>query len=277
VADLILGGDDVGDPPTSAWFWRLFYGDCALANAISQVADPVEFAIPTAESRIHFRDWTSPFLELLEGISIIPVSGTTNFDQPDWSTWAKAQLLVLGKHYDLAGNVLKGGQGQLSEAVWSGDVSEIVRHMNQYMMYGIGDGSRTRLDLWVDHRVERRGKHHEGLIRLGDAPLAEFKVMASRVLINHPDEADVLGGKERFLVHLPTGSSFALDRPRLRTLETARSLRVADWDLHSFFARILKTRRFSDELDVYKLDFGAREPQVSKYQISTNPAVIEER
>lgn len=284
VSDLVLGGDDACDPPTSAWFWRLFYGDSALANAIRQVADPVEFAIPSVESRIHFRDWTSTFLELFDGISFVPVSGASNFDQPDWSTWAKAQFLVLGKTCDLAKSVFRGGQGQLLEAVWSGDVSEIVRHVNQYMMYGLGDGSRTRLDLWVDHRVERRIRHHEGLIRLGDAPLSEFRVSASRIVINHPNETDVIGGKERFLFHDATGASLALDRPRLRTLETARSLRVADrthadldWDLHSFFARILRTRKSLDELDVYKLDVAAGESKVSKYQISTDPAVIEER
>jgi len=34
VADLALGGDDESDPPSSAWFWRVFYGETNLSTAI---------------------------------------------------------------------------------------------------------------------------------------------------------------------------------------------------------------------------------------------------
>jgi energy-coupling factor transporter ATP-binding protein EcfA2 len=283
VADLALGGSDDDDPPSSAWFWRVFYGDSLLSSAIRLVADPLTFALPIIESRIFHREWSSDHLRLVDGFAVIPYSSSADAFKPDGNTWAKTQFLIMGEKYDLSRHVNTSGQGRLLASVWQSNVPDVLRHINEYIMFGLKDGSTLKLDLWVDHRVERRGKHHEGLIRLGEAPAAAFTIAASQVLANHPSDRAGLTGKDRFLVHTQSGAALALDRARLRTLETARSLRLADrthadldWDLHTFFAQALVTDHFKSHVDIYKLDVGAGHASASRYAVSVNPPAIEE-
>jgi energy-coupling factor transporter ATP-binding protein EcfA2 len=283
LADLVLGGSDEGEIPTSAWFWRIFYGDSGLSAALHHVADPLMFALPMVESRICYRQWDSEHLRLADNLQIIPFSSETNTSEPDWMTWIKTQYLILGADYDLPRHVHTTGQGRLSRSVWHANVPDLLKSINEYIVFGLKEGSATRLDLWVDHRVERRIKHHEGLIRLGEAASIGFKISASRVVANHPSgEIDSLG-KERFLLHIQSNTALALDRARLRTLETARSLRIADrthadldWDLHAFFAQALLANYSTSAIDVFKIDVAAGQCSSSRYSISLEPPTIEE-
>jgi len=74
VADLILGGDCDSDPPTSPWFWRLFYGSSTLSNVLKITIDPVTIALPTIDQRLWYGDWASTFLEPLDETEMLIIS-----------------------------------------------------------------------------------------------------------------------------------------------------------------------------------------------------------
>jgi hypothetical protein len=282
LADLVLEGDCQHDPPTSPWFWRLFYGDSRIARAVRDVADPLRFAMPGIDARLYFADWNSSRIALLDDVEIIPVS------QPHGSeerfAYVKAQLAVLTAGHDLASRALRQESGSLARSVMAGATADVLRAINQYMHFGLKAGSGTKLDLVVDHSVRRamgRAKRGAGLIRLGVAPVEEFRVTYSRVITNHPDNPELRGNK-RFLVHVPTNASFELSPERLHLLEEGRSVTLSDrdhvdlaWDLTRYFERVLRTRVDHRELSITSLDFERLSTVTVSYRVDSSAMMIE--
>ena len=57
VADLVLEGECDDDPPSSTWFWRVFYGGSRLSAALREVCDPESLALPGVDQRLWYADW----------------------------------------------------------------------------------------------------------------------------------------------------------------------------------------------------------------------------
>src|SRR5262249_41877175 len=77
VANISLEGNCGDDPPSSTWFWRLFYGESRLSRAIREVADPITIPYPDTDSRLYFGDWNAIQLQLVDNLALLPIS------QPD--------------------------------------------------------------------------------------------------------------------------------------------------------------------------------------------------
>jgi hypothetical protein len=283
VADLALGGDDESDVPTSPWFWRLFFGDSLISRAILSVASPDRYALPFLESRIWYGDWMSNKIKLVSATQIMPIGRPEN--SHDAFMWAKVQILLLTEHYEFDQAVLGSADERLTASVERGDTTGLIKQINDYVTFGLGETNQTSLDLWVDHRVERRTKTHAGLMKLGSAPANEFAIQKSLVALNHPNQdASLLRGTHAFLVHQPTRSVFSLDRRRLGTLERARSTRLADrehvdfvWDLYRFFDAVLAVKATGNILEVYQADVERSRFFLRRYAISVQPPRIEPR
>jgi hypothetical protein len=282
IADIVLEGDCQADPPTSPWFWRLFFGESRLSRALLDVANPARFALPQTDSRIFFGDWASDFLELIDNAELQLVS------QPQANhqrfTYVKTQVVLLGKGPSLDQRVLRVQEGSLAGAVMARQVGPVLRAMNEYMVFGLKDGAATKLDLVLDHvvrRPTRRASRINGVLKLGEASSAQFELRNSAVVVNHP-EGHTLTGKRHFLVHDQTGASFELSPDRVQLLYEGRSLRLSDrnhadlaWDLTRFFEEILRTNTNQNEFASIVFHFDTLSSSVTKFTASANDMIIE--
>ncbi len=280
VADLALGGSDDEEIPSSPWFWRLFFGDNLISRAIRSIADPMLHALPFVESRIWYGDWMSDQIRLLDGITIMPIAKP---ETDEAFIWAKLQCLLLASNYRFDEAALGSADERLVAAVAGANTGALIKQINEYVTFGLADSNETSLDLWVDHRLERRAQSHTGLIKLGSAPASEFSIRKSLVALNHPNkEAAALPGSHSFLVHDSTNSVFSLDSRRLAILERSRSTRIADrdqvdfqWDLYRFFDSILGKKASDNVFEIYQADIERSRCNLHRYAVSRRPPLLE--
>jgi hypothetical protein len=152
------------------------------------------------------------------------------------------------------------------------------------MNYGMLEASAARLQLWIDHSIERRTKRAHGQVRGGSAEASEFAIQPSKVVMNHPDgDADVIGAN-RFLIHKRSHAVLQLTHEKLALLEARRSFRRSDrrhtdleWDLYSFFEVILRTASSRFELGVLRCNFETMSGSEEIYSVSLDAESIEDR
>jgi hypothetical protein len=280
IADLVLGGSCVGDPPSSPWFWRLFYGQSRLAKSLLEVADPLRVAMPRVEGRIYYGDWDSTHLRLVDDLMMLPLS------RPDLSidrfAWIKAQVILMGCTVPSISRLLTAHLDNLTEAVLNGRVNVVVKAINKYMLFGLREGAETKLELWIDHGVERRTERFHGLLRSGEIDVDALEIRRSQVIINHPVRSAEIPGNRRFLVQSRSAASLSLEPEKLRLLQAVRPIRVSDrphadldWDLQTFFESILTTQSANEGLAVVLCDFERLRATTINYRITINPPVIE--
>ncbi len=278
VADLALGGSCDSDPPTSPWFWRVFYGETRLSAALREVISPDDVPLPRLDARIYYGDWEVLEADLLPETELIQQSRNGDVENnPATFRYVKAQVLFLSAHIDLAGQVLS------RVPLFGHQTGAFLRTLNEYFAFGLRAGSETVLDLFVEHAVERRTEHVDGVIKLGEAEAGGFELKRPQVLANHPDGEVKEGAGGLFLVHKDTESSFRIDGERLRLLRRGRTVRSADraqvdldWDLCQFFEGVLRKRRWPREFSVLRCDFSRMRSSELRYRASANPALVEE-
>lgn len=280
LADMVLGGECADDPPSSAWFWRVFKGQSRLARALSEVIDPVTIALPRAEGRLYYSDWEDPSLRLVEDMEFMPLSRPDS--RQDRFEWLKAQLIIMGLKVPSVIRLIDRPGDDLVGAVFLNRLPSLIKAINRYMTFGLREGSEGKLDLWVDHSVERRTERFHGLIRLGQIEANEFAIRRSLVVINQPVAESQVLGSNRFLVHSETGAAMALETDRLHLLRSVRPLRRSnrphadlEWDLGAFFDRILSARADRQDFAVVLCDFDRFCTRQLQYRVMTDPPMIE--
>src|SRR5439155_14513784 len=68
IADIALGGSCKCDPPTSAWFWRVFYGESSLSTRLRAITDPMFVVYPQVESHLWYADWHAATIDTAEHV-----------------------------------------------------------------------------------------------------------------------------------------------------------------------------------------------------------------
>ena len=280
IADVVLGGSCDSSPPTSAWFWRIFFGSSAVSARLRTVADPALTVFPRAEGHLWHGDWLSEEIELLEGVELIPVNGRPpNAEQ---YRWLKSQLFFVVGYDSVIDLVRDQVDLQLAYALEQRRADEIVSAINRYMSYGVLSPPRQTLDLWIDMAVERRMARAEGQVALGEVPTSELEVRRSIAVINHPDAECTLDGARYFLVHPPSSASFSLSPDVLNLLRGGRSYRTSDrphtdmeWHLTRFFIDVGRRAARVDELRVMELNFKSMEAGVRGYRAAYRQGQIE--
>jgi hypothetical protein len=281
VADLVTGGSCQDDPPTSPWFWRVFYGSSALSKRLQAVADPSLIVFPRAEAHMWYGDWQSPEIPVLDGVEFVPLASARPF-KPEAYRWLKSQLFFLARFPSILDVVRDQVNLQLTKAMEAGRTPEIIAAINSYMTYGIRAASQQVLTLWADMGVERHMDRARGQVSLGDIHTTEFELRRSIVVVNHPDPSAALSGARVFLVHPKTGASFALSQEVLSLLRGGRSYRSSDrphtdleWHLSRFFSQLGASIKRADRLEVMEFEFEAMAGQARSYRMSVELKQIE--
>lgn len=282
IADLTLGGECAEDPPGSPWYWRLFFGSSRISNALREVVEPGAVPLPGVDERLWYADWTSQHLDLLPPAKVLPLS------RPDEAferfLWVKVQVLLMTKNEGLHQLLRRSLENTLQVAVVERQVGPLLEAINRYMVYGMVPASRARLQLWVDHNVERRGDRAHGQIRLGVVEAEDLQIRPSQVVLNCPPLAAGVSGARRFLVHQSSGAVLELSEEKIALLGTRRSFRRSDrrhtdleWDLYRFFQRILTTQASAKDVGVLICDFQNMKGESVDYAISVIASEIQER
>ena len=235
--DLLLGGDCSDDStPTSAWFFRVFYGDSRLATVVRNSLAPWEVVSPGLSARAHYGDLGS--LQEMFGSDWVGLPG--GMGDRSRLDWIQAQAAFLGGIDYLLSDL---------DADDRTSATDVVRALNAYMrFYGDASTGAGQLNLWIELSVRRRDERIRSMFSMGQVPAAALTLVHPRITLGL--ERIALEGKRRFLV--PVSESAGLVRPALlldgRLNEALRKGRAArsvdrsnddvDWAITSFYARL---------------------------------------
>jgi len=288
IEDVATGGDCLQDPPTSPWFWRLFFGHSSLSSKLREVASPEYAAFPRQEARLWYGDWAEVESEIqradparaLLHLDTVPESGS-----PDSSAmlWVKAQLSVLSADFAPIGLVRDAGERQVAQAIEEQDAAALLETLNRYMTYQmITEPQRLSLNLWIDLGVEMRTERPRGHVSLGAAPVSAFRPTKSLAIVNHPDSAVSVFGARRYLVHEASGASLPLTGDFVALLLRGRSYRTAErmhtdaeWKIRRFFFQIAQFAAAASQLKVIAFDFDLMAQKLHTYTIANGIVQVE--
>lgn len=210
ISDVFTGGLDTGVPPTSPWFWRIFYGRVAN-NPISariRVGVRPELFLSGDESRAIYKgdlrririicpSWVSPGKppELLQDEG-------GYLDSVLQMRWMKIQYTLLAvTQFPVIGEFsfgLEQMNNVRTELEAAGGVSSLIKKINRYF----DPNSRfseagSALHLWMDQLVERRTEGSKAIVDYGSIAESRFRILRSLALGNVDDFA--LPGNRWFL------------------------------------------------------------------------------
>jgi hypothetical protein len=230
VSDLVLQGDCTSEPPSSPWFWRVFFGNSTIARRLLAVADPSVVAVPHDEIKLFYGDW--------QGVSATPVSpGEFQWlprppaDVPsaavrrDMMSWLKAQIALTSQDGRLTPRFASGPQQQLDDAILTENPDSLIEALNRYHTYNLSSiAPRNVLELWFDLSVERRQKRPQGAFSLGSIARSHLSIRRSLLIGN---AGSPVNGSRAFLA-TDAGATLRLDERLIGTLARGRSVRLAD-------------------------------------------------
>jgi len=280
VADMATGGSCADSPPSSPWFYRIFYGDSRLTRRLRSSLDPDLLVFPRAEARLWYGDWFAPELNLATGLSLLP-TGTVGTMTSDEFSWLRAQLFFLTEDSSV-GELLRDQYDLLLlDAVEQGRTVEVVHALNSYMTYGSLRPSGTTLYLWTDLGVERRTDRPRVQASLGTVRDSTLRLGYSQAVLNHPDDMEARGSR-RYLIHVDSGTSFELTAEAIALIRSGRSYRTADrahtdleWSIGQFYSGVGSHIRTSDRLEVAHIDFESMSGEHRVYNVSASSLLIE--
>ncbi len=275
VSDIALGGSCQDSPPTSPWFWRVFYGSSELSKRLTAVADPLLVVYPRAEAHIWYGDWNATVLDLQPGLHLVSLD--LPLSSADYR-WVKSQMFFLVGSSSTTELLRDQVDLQLTSALQHGHIQRIVSALNTYMTYGTIPSSEQVLTLWVDMGVERRQDRPEGQVALGQIETDSLAIRRSYAVANHPDTAIKLLGGRYFLVHRRedgVSASFALTPQMLNLLRGGRSYRTSnrphtdvEWHIGRFFSALATYNSNPRELAVLRSNFETRTSTPGRYRLS---------
>jgi hypothetical protein len=186
IADMFLGGSDQSMPPTSVWFWRLFYGDSTIANELRNVLRPENLALPQVSLRLYRGDLAGLGLDARRlGEWVHPGEDPNRaIDEVRdlLMRWVRLQYvtLLMGNGNDALGRFIGTFSLRYSElALVSQGKNEIAQALNNYFKGQHSENSEfTGLNLWFDLMVERRTDRGH-LVSLGRVPSVSLSMGTS--------------------------------------------------------------------------------------------------
>jgi hypothetical protein len=213
VAEMLLEGDNDTVPPTSPWFWRLFYGDNSLSVRVSAATKPSHLSLPEVSMALYLGDLSA--LGLDQGVLQlwVPAGGTAS-DHSDRQAvelvrWNRIQYVVLAAW--LSSRVSVPFVGSRRDGRGSGALpsADLVALMNGFFRRGRRT-SRQVLELWVDLGVERRQDRPPGIVSLGVVSLSQLSVVTSSVIANIA-RRQLMGARQFLRAEGPGGLSTTIE------------------------------------------------------------------
>jgi hypothetical protein len=247
IGDIALGGDCSSVPPTSPWYWRLFYGDSRLARRVAETIPLHLAALPGDDARLFYGDWMAIHAQPLAGVEFLPLAvSPSELDanhQHDAMDWLHAQIALIVDEPMAFGSLRQPAEDQLIEGIRGGDAGPLIGAMNRYLKYQLAEHfSEQELELWMDLSTDRsiQKKPHR-IFSIGRIPKRQLQIARSQLVGNL---ADV--GMPGTRYHLTCGDqSLRLDDRLLRALVAGKSVRMADrqhddveWAMFEFYVGI---------------------------------------
>lgn len=280
ISDLVFGGECTRTRlPETPWFYRLFFGDSKISHSILEVINPLSIPLPGTDGRLWYRDFSSIKETNDAFVECSPLGKNENQKLFDLM---KLQYLMISPDYDVKKYVNKRYDENLIRDVFEGKTQVLIKCINDYMTYGsVSTPSAHKLDLWIEHGVERRLERPPGQCSLHKIGSDKFEIKKVCAVINTPLKNEVFGS-QRFLIHTGTKISVLLRLENLRLLEQGRSSRRSDrphtdleWDLFTFFKRILqKIDAPLTEIKISINDFEMNSQFQEEYNVNVNPPKI---
>ena len=139
VGDMALGGQCDETPPTSPWFWRLFFGDSILASRVQQTVELHLAAMPGDDPRLFYGDWMDLRTEVFPTAPLLEVS-TPPFELADphrqaAMDWLHAQLALIGTEAAALKSLRPQAEDRLVESIRQADIGPLIGAINRYVKY----------------------------------------------------------------------------------------------------------------------------------------------
>jgi hypothetical protein len=230
VSEILLEGDNHSTPPTSTWFWRLFYGDSKLSIRLLSAAKPNYLSLPASSMAIYNNDLSALNLTTKALQNWVPVGANPKDSRDDVALdivrWNRIQYVVMtnwlngerstpfvGIHHDI---------GSRSTP----NLSDLIALMNGFF-HGMKPFPGHGLELWIDLGVERKDERPPGIVSLGVISLSQLRVVPSFVIANV--EGRQIPGARQFLRAEGAGgsaTSLEITARLINGLQRRRSLRT---------------------------------------------------
>jgi hypothetical protein len=253
IADLFLGGSDEDSPPTSVWFWRIFFGDSSLSARLREILRPEHLSLPDFSFSLFRGDFLGLDLsDKQQNCWVHPGEDPIRLDgvsQKELMRWLRLQRVFLDLEHEtqVASLPFVGGfTMKFSElAFQKKGAVEIAYAINNYFKgQHLENGQFNGLELWVDLMVERR-QDRGPLVSLGRVPSISLSIRKSYAISR--TQGFELPGSRVFL-HATNNNQVAtleLSAEFSQVISRGRSTRTFD--------------RYSDDVDLAlrKFFFGA--------------------
>jgi len=267
-----------------AWFERLFTREGTVCNRINEVFDQSRAALPQTGSLFWYGDHIRlsdrvvpkavPALKsILDHLRHLRLGGSGARRSEELRAYEQfRQFAIFGlKESPLERLITE--DASLWQHVIKEECTPFLRAINRYNTYGLLSIG-TDLELWVDHRTERRTEKTDVQVSLGSAPSSDFTIRSSLVVANDQRDAPAIRGCRRLLHHVPSGTSMVVTRDLTDGISSERSVRLKDresleydWRIGRFLTAVAPRVSRPDHLRVAYFDFGGRSAKFATWNI----------
>ncbi|NBT25487.1 MAG: hypothetical protein EBT09_02780 [Actinobacteria bacterium] len=279
----------VGDLATAAssdiaWFERIFTREGTVCNRINEVFDQSRAALPQTGSLFWYDDHIRlsdrvvpkavPALQsILDHLRQLRLGGSGARRSEEVLAYEQFRQFAIFGLKDSPLERLITEDASLWQHVIKEECAPFLRAINRYNTYGLLSIG-TDLELWVDHRTERRTEKTDVQVSLGSAPSSEFIIRSSLLVANDRRDAPAISGCRRLLHHVPSGTSMVVTRDLTDGISSERSVRSKDresveydWRIGRFLAAIAPRVSRPDHLRVAYFDFRRRSATFATWNI----------
>ena len=283
VADLAIGGDCQQNPPTSTWFWRVFFGESEIAFRLLENIRPELIAMPRDDIRLYYGDWQNLEAEPLDGVKLQwlpgrPAQATDPMVRRSMMNWLKLQMALVTKPPQESRQLLVSGlESDAAFQVAQEKPDLLVAGLNRYHRYNLEAKIPEQvLELWVDLGIERRQHRPVGMFSLGSVPRASVRISRSEIVGNLPGTQ--MKGLRAYLRGPSDNGALRLDHRLLGALLRGRPVRLADrqhedvdWAIWRFYVDLAGTQQ-PGRLEILRFakNFGQVTHTAWKIEAGTN-------
>jgi hypothetical protein len=255
VADLAIGGDCQQNPPTSTWFWRVFFGESEISLRLLENIRPELIAMPRDDIRLYYGDWQNLEAEPFDGVKLQwlpsrPAQANEPLNRRSMMNWLKLQMALVTKPPRESGQwLVSGSESDAVLEVGQERPDLLVAGLNRYHRYNLEAKIPEQvLELWVDLGIERRQHRPLGMFSLGSIPRASVRISRSEIVGNLAGVQ--MKGLRAYLRGSSDKGALRLDHRLLAALLRGRPVRLADrqhedvdWAIWRFYIDLAGTQQ----------------------------------
>lgn len=193
ISDIFLEGENESLPPTSVWFWRVFYGNSRISNLIRDSLQPKFLSFPQESFSMYQGDLQALNLsDKIVPLWIHPGANPIDCDESEIKIklmqWIRIQFALLDRLFDKSDHNIFIGSFSTSlytKVINNFEKVALIQALNSYFRRKIpSDSDATELELWTDLMVERRENRSLGSVSLGTIAASQLQITKSKATAN---------------------------------------------------------------------------------------------